>query len=121
MNYLGIDWGKAKIGLAVGDDELRIASPFGIVGGISRVIEVMKEEGIDRVVLGRPVKMDSSEVFLSEYEEFAARLSEIVDVDFIDERLSTKEASGLIREMKGGGKEDAVAAMIILQGYLDKL
>lgn len=120
MNYLGVDWGKSKIGLAVGDSELRIASPFGVVGKFSELMNVIKEEEIDVVILGRPKKMSGNDEFLDEYDEFVGRLSDCVRVDFVDERLTTKEASGLIRGFKKKGGEDDVAAMLILQGWLDK-
>lgn len=121
MKYLGIDWGKSKIGLAIGDDELKIASPFKIVSDFNELIEVLEVEEIERVVLGEPVKMcGDSESCMIEYNEFYKRLKKRIPVELIDERLTTRQAIGMMQGQKGRKDEDSVSAMLILQNYFDR-
>ncbi|MBL7058115.1 Holliday junction resolvase RuvX [Patescibacteria group bacterium] len=122
MNFIGIDWGKSKIGIAIGDDELKIASPFCIVSNFDELLKIIEEEQIDKAILGRPIKMGGENAtFTEEYDAFCNRLKKHVSLELIDERLTTKHASGLIRPLKLKLKEDSVAAMLILQAYLDKI
>ena len=55
--YLGVDWGEKRIGLALGDSLLKIATPFKTVGDPARLLEVVEEEGIDILVVGKPLKL----------------------------------------------------------------
>ncbi len=122
MKYLGIDWGKSKIGLAIGDDELKIASPFNIISKFNELINIIKKEKINKVVLGNPIKMcGTNKDCLAEYIQFYQRLKKHVGVELIDERLTTKQALVLIRELKYSKKEDSVSAMLILQSYFDRI
>jgi putative Holliday junction resolvase len=129
---LGIDPGERRIGLAVADDETRFARPFEVIDrtqtdAIVRIGEVIRELGVTLVVVGRPVglsgiegpAMESQKTFL-----VALRAAIDVDVDVFDERLTTVVAE---RGLRAGGasakrrKEmrDAVAAQVMLQGYMD--
>ena len=117
MNYLGIDFGERKIGLAKASDEAKVATPFRVVrGGIEDIGQVIKEEGIDSIVVGYPIettgkigtqakKVDS---FIKELEVFKKPIHKQ------DERFSTKSAVAK-------GDDDASAASLILQTYLDKI
>lgn len=123
INYLGIDWGEVRIGLALGDDEIKIASPFKVVGSINEIIQVIKDEDIDVVILGKPLRMSNADFRMSnEYNEFIDLLKKKVNIPikFVDERLSSKAADALVGDKKTKAPRDAVAAMLILQSYLDK-
>ncbi len=123
--YLGIDWGEKRIGLALGDGETKIASPYRIVGNIDKIISIIKDEDIDEIIVGKPVSITNYKLQITnkEYNKFVNELKKKVNVPikFIDERLSSKAADALVGGKKTKAPRDAVAAMIILQTYLDKL
>ena len=113
MKYLGIDYGKSKIGLAL--SEGLTASPFKILyvnslkDALSQVGNVIRCESIEGVIIGVP---DSGEA-RSITEKFIKELESDVPVIRADETLSTHHS-------KGKKNEDAIAAAFILQNYLDE-
>ena len=123
-NYLGIDWGEKRIGLALGDDEVKIASPFKTTENIIDIIKVIKEYEIDKIVLGIPLKMSNNKEDVdSRFSDFYNKLKEktTIPIEKIDERLSSKGADSLFGNKKTKASRDEIAAMIILQNFLDKL
>lgn len=124
MNYLGIDWGEKRIGLALGDSETKIASPFKIVAKLEDVLEIIKQEDIDAAVVGEPVSITDHrfEITSEKYNKFIGALKSKsgVEIILIDERLSSKAADALSGDKKTKASRDALAAMLILQSYLDK-
>lgn len=121
--FLGIDWGAARIGLAMGDSEIGLATPFGVAANLEEVLNFIKTERIEHIVIGKPIKMSGSEENLtSGFEKFFDKLKKQVDlpIDLIDERLSSKAADALVGDKKTKAPRDAVAAMLILQSYFDK-
>ena len=88
MNYLGIDYGEKRIGLALGDSEIKIATPFKVVGSADEAIKIVKEEKIDVIIIGKPVKMSGSNELSDEFELFIKLLRKKVDISIkmIDER-----------------------------------
>lgn len=123
--YLGIDWGEKRIGLAIGGDETKIASPFKIAKDLDEVLQTVQDEDIEVIVLGKPlsiknyqlrIKNDSFNIFFSELKNKVK-----IPVEIIDERLSSKAADALIGDKKTKVPRDMAAAMLILQNYLDKL
>ncbi|MFA6215011.1 MAG: Holliday junction resolvase RuvX [Patescibacteria group bacterium] len=141
MAILGIDYGAKKIGLAKSDEANKFALPLEILTGksqpeiLARLNEVCQEHQIEKIIVGVPVSMrakGNGELFrevdlqnkqMQEVLNFVAWLKENIDlpVETEDERLSTKMANGLRRDLVKKGPDDAVAAMLILQSYLDKL
>ena len=120
--YLGIDWGSKRIGLAIAETDSNTAVPYGVVGGLDDVLEVAEEEDVDEVVLGRPVKISGDEDNLTPaYNEFFEELKDKLDIPIriVDERLSSKAADQLPGKKNEKADRDAIAAMLILQGYLD--
>ncbi|MDD5527855.1 MAG: Holliday junction resolvase RuvX [Patescibacteria group bacterium] len=122
--YLGVDWGSKRIGLSLGDSETRLATPFKTVSGAHDLAETAREENADVLVIGEPIKMRGiKEGLAKDFLEFAAELKNRLpdmEIIFIDERLSSKAADAL----PGGNlkaSRDEVAAMILLQEYLDKM
>lgn len=123
MKILGIDYGTKRIGLALGETEVKIASPFGVVSAITDVVEVVKKEEIDLIVLGHPVTMKSESGTMSkEVLLFKTELNRLtrIEIVLIDERLSSKSADSLLGK-RDNVNRDAVAAMVILQTYFDNL
>ncbi|MEI6225330.1 MAG: Holliday junction resolvase RuvX [Deltaproteobacteria bacterium] len=133
MRYLGIDLGRARIGLALADDILRSARPLRAVerrdevSDLGAIGTVAREYEVTRAVVGLPLNMDGTEGPSARLARtFAPRLATAlgVPVDLFDERLSTFEAEDRLRsrgvsarDMKG--LVDAEAAAVILQGWLD--
>lgn len=121
--YLGIDWGEKRIGLALADSETKLATPFLVVGTIEEILKIVKEEEIDLMVVGAPKKMSNSELRMSnDFLEFINLLKKKVKVPVVetDERLSSQAVDSLVGDKKTKAPKDAVAAMLILQSYLDR-
>ncbi len=134
MRYLGVDLGRATIGLALADDVLRTAQPLrtlrrgGDAEDFAALRRVAEEYEVSRAVLGLPLNMNGSEGAAARLARgFAPRLAEAlgVPVDLFDERLSTFEAEGRLRARGMSARDmrevvDAEAAAVILQGWLDR-
>lgn len=121
--YIGIDYGEKRIGLALGDSESKIAVPFEVAPDLQAVLKIIRDEDIDEIVIGLPLTMKSeSGTMTRAVGGFVAQLIEKTRLPIIeiDERLSSVAADKLL-----GGKDksrrDAVAAMVILQTYLDRI
>lgn len=134
MRYLGLDLGRARIGLALADDVLRTARPLTAIAhtseraDLARIREVASEYEVEQAVVGLPLNMDDSEGPAARHARaFAAHLAEElkVPVALHDERLSTFEAAGRLRDQGFSSRAqrtriDAEAAAVILQGWLDR-
>ncbi len=135
MRILGIDYGEARTGLAVCDENEMIATVIGTVAErdkeklAEKIAAVCNEKQIEKIVLGLPKNMDGSEGFRAEHtRKFAALLQEKVPtlpMDFYDERMTTMVASRFMMEANTKGKKkkasiDALSAQIILQDYIDR-
>jgi putative Holliday junction resolvase len=124
MRYLGIDWGEKRIGLAIGDSENKTAVPFKVVGSIEDIEHIVKEEEIKMIILGKPLKMKTIKTrlhngFTTFFEILQKKIS--IPIETVDERLSSKAADVLPGSKTDKAPRDAVAAMLILQSYLDQL
>ncbi|MDD4901320.1 MAG: Holliday junction resolvase RuvX [Patescibacteria group bacterium] len=124
MIYLGIDWGEKRIGLALADSETKIATPFKVAANVAEVLQVIEEEGIDLAVLGKPNSITNYQLRITneEYNKFVEDLKAGIKIplELADERLSSKAADALVGNKKTKAPRDAVAAMLILQSWLDK-
>lgn len=138
MRILGLDFGSKTVGVAVSDELLitaqgveivRRKSPAKLRQTLARIEEIIKEYNVEKIVLGYPKNMNNTEGERCEKtREFGAMLNRRTGLEVIywDERLTTVAAdrsmmeSGIRRENR---KEyvDEIAAIFILQGYLDFL
>ncbi len=131
---LGVDFGRARIGVAVSDELGMLAHPVETIPALrgeapKRIAELVREKNIERVVVGLPRHMNGSVgEAAGEALAFAEKLRALLPCEVItwDERLTTMAANRALRE--GGQKTrdsrgfvDQVAAQMILQGYLDGL
>lgn len=136
MAILGIDYGASKIGLAKSDSENNMAFPIDILKNTSQkdvlnsIQKICKENDVNKVVVGIPVSLsgeireiDLENKQMQEILDFVETLKEFLDlpVETEDERLSTKMANSMNKGMIKNGADDDIAAMLILQTYLDKL
>ena len=136
MRALGIDYGEARIGLAISDDLGMMAHPLETVevakveSAETRIAEIAREKHIDKIAMGLPLRLDGSEGPAVEKvkaftERLRSRVDQRIDIIFIDERLSTAEAQRSLHEAGRNVREsraiiDQAAACIILQDYLDQ-
>ncbi len=129
---LGIDYGSAKIGLALSDPLKMFAHEYETIftkenkNYLHYIVDLCNEKNVEYVVLGLPLNMDGSVGFQAEEVlAFKHKLESLqVKVVTEDERLTTKMAESAMHEMKLSKKEilqksDAKAAAIILQNHLD--
>ena len=135
MKVMAIDYGDARTGVAVSD-------ALGMLVGSTTVIhsrrpeqtaeelkKLIAEHTPDRVVMGFPRNMDGTEGPRAElYRAFAALLEQVTGREILlwDERRTTVEAHQILSENNYHGKKrkntvDAVAASLILEGYLSYL
>ncbi|MCX6794880.1 MAG: Holliday junction resolvase RuvX [Candidatus Falkowbacteria bacterium] len=123
LNYLGLDWGEKRIGLATADSEVRLALPLKTVANLAEVLSVLKEEETNVIVIGAPQKMSGEAADNPAWVSFVAQLrgKSGLLVETVDERLSSLAADALGGEDKETAGRDEIAASIILQSYLDKL
>lgn len=120
--YLGIDWGEKRIGTATADSDSRVATPGKVVGGLEELLRLVEEEEVDELVIGIPYKMSGPEKELQpEFQEFLQELKEKANrpIHTVDEKLTSKAADDLEGSRKMKAPRDALAAMLILQQYLD--
>jgi putative Holliday junction resolvase len=132
---LGLDFGKRRIGLAISDPLGITAQPLPtysrtrIREDLSALARLAREYQVTLFVFGDPKYMSGDESRQSEsVKEFAERLHQQtqIPVHFWDERLTSSQAhrlldeSGFTREQRKG-KVDAIAASLILEGYLQSL
>jgi putative Holliday junction resolvase len=142
---LAIDYGKKRLGLALSDEFGITSRPYATWTRINRrrdlarLRELVRKEGIRRIVVGLPLHLDGTPSEMSEESRgFAARVEKALGlpVEMMDERLSSWEAhetlsnmspgeySGHVSSENSGRKKqtrlDEIAAAIILRDYLDK-
>jgi len=138
MRTLAIDLGERRVGLALSDAGGKLATPLEVLevssaqGAIAEVVKVIREEGVQRVVLGLPLNMDDSlGAAARKTIEWGRQLQSVsrTDLVFVDERLSSFEAEQQLAGRKRAGEKltrarkkrqlDAIAAATILQAFLD--
>ena len=132
---LGLDLGEKTIGVAVSDNELKIASGLKTINrkkfnlDIQLLIQVINNREIAGIILGLPRNMNGSEgPRCQSTRAFARNMSIVIDIpiSFWDERLSTVVAERSLLEANVSRKRraevvDYVAASYILQGALDRI
>ena len=135
MRILGIDYGDARVGLAISD-------PFGwtaaelpqIKGGDlgragNEITAICKERGIEKIVLGYPKNMNGT---IGPRGEISEKFKEILEkktglsVELWDERLTTVSATNIMntsgfKSSKRKDRRDSLSAAIILESYLKSL
>jgi putative holliday junction resolvase len=132
---LGLDLGTHTIGVAVSDLRRRVATPQETLrkgkftADANRLLDLCRTRGLLGIVIGLPVNMDGSEGPRAQSSRaFARNLERLTPLPLAlwDERLSTVAAERALLEADASRRRraeviDAVAAGIILQGFLDRL
>lgn len=135
MKYLGLDLGSKTLGIAISDELGMFARAYDTIRfeeddydfACQRTLEICKKEHICELVLGNPKHMNGEEGIRSQISyDFKAKLESTgeVKVHLIDERLTTVRVDKAMinanfRREKRHQKKDEMAAVIILQDYLD--
>lgn len=130
MRVLGIDYGSKRIGIALGDTESGIASPWGVISneGTERVVEILTEymdkEDASVLVVGLPISPSAPDDMISareEVEQFVEALrSAGHTVEVMDESFSSQLAEKLAAEGGDRSKRDDLEAAVILESWLTK-
>lgn len=136
MRIMGLDYGSKTVGVAISDPLLLTAQPIEIIRResenklrrtLARIEELIKEYEVSEIVLGLPKNMDNS---LGERAEKSIEFKDMLErrtgikCTMWDERLTTVSAhkamieAGIRREDRGK-YVDSIAAVFILQGFLD--
>lgn len=133
MNYLGIDWGEKRIGLAFAD-EIGIALPLPAAVAPSKkermqqIGAAIQQRRVDQLVVGYPLNMDGSVGFKArEVDGFIEELEKRfrLPVHRIDERLSSHSVEQGLKGQKNkpsrkSGEIDSRAAALILQDFVEE-
>jgi putative Holliday junction resolvase len=132
MRLLGIDPGEARVGIAVSDPRGVVAVPVGVYtrkgeGDAAALSAIARREGAEAIIVGLPLRLDGSEGLQARRARRLGRALATVSglpVVFWDERFSSREATEALiqsgaRRRQRRAQQDAVAATIILQEYLD--
>lgn len=131
---LGVDYGRARIGIAISDElgmlahALETIPASDIKAASKRIAEIARAREVECVVLGMPRRMDGiMGTAATEVTDFAEKLRLLLPCKLVtwDERLTTTAANRALRNAgqktrQTRGIVDQVAAQIILQGYLDR-
>ena len=134
MKIMAVDFGDARTGLAICDKTELLASPVGVIHekrfehAVEKVAAAAAENRAEAVIVGLPLNMNGSEGPRAELcRNFAEQLSSRVNVPvrMWDERQTTVSAAGYLNQTDTRGKKrkeviDAVAAVIILDSYLQR-
>lgn len=136
MRILGIDYGDSRIGLAVSDPFGWTAQGIttvnlknGFKAALEEILKVVEEYKVEKIVVGMPKNMNGTIGPRGEKtEEFIKTLVEKTGLSIVkwDERLTTVAANRTMHELgtktsKKKGLVDKIAAVYILQGYLDSI
>lgn len=130
MKVLGLDYGKARIGLALGDAETRLASPWGVLENKGRAFvlrslqELIQLEDIQALVVGIPHGLKRPDQETRQSQEIRAFIKELavlgLPVHEEDETLSSAQALKQVHKRGERGKRDDLEATIILQSFFDR-
>lgn len=133
MRILAVDHGEKRIGLALSDPTGTIANPFKVIEHVSRLMDaaqvaaLAQENNVDRIVIGQSFNEEGRPNLAGRRAaKFARALREQTSIPVVlwDESFSTQDARAARIELgvsrkKRGGHQDELAAVVILQSYLE--
>jgi putative Holliday junction resolvase len=134
MRILGIDFGERRVGVAISDSRGTLSTPLTTLRRkddaslIAKLLEIVRQESIEGLVVGEPRRLDGSRGAAAErVVAFADKLARAADLpcELIDEVLTSVAAKQRLREIgvdprRHPERIDAMAAQIILQEALDR-
>ena len=128
-NFLALDVGSRRIGLAMADSQVKIAVPFGWLKNneniVQEITELVLRHDIDTIVVGYPRNQSGEPTKQTEFVKEFVKQFEDIDLDpeivFQDESLTSVQAEQRLgNKIKDKGEIDAEAASIILQDFLEE-
>ena len=135
MRYLGLDLGTTSLGVAISDKTNTLVSPLTLIkfkkedynDALNKLMEIIKDKNISKVVLGLPKNMDISLGFAAQRSLNFKKILESANVEVIleDERLTTVEAINImknngLKRINEQNKTDVLSAVLILESYLKR-
>ncbi len=134
MIILSVDLGRVRTGLAICDKNEILASPLKVINETNSlnlaksIVEIAKENNAEKIIVGLPKNMDSSEGESAKNAKAFKKLLESlcnIKVELFDERCTTIMAHKFLNKTNTRGKSrkkivDSVSAVIILQDYINK-
>ena len=132
MKILALDVGQKRIGVATCDRLEIAATPYSVVkagkNAVDEVVKILEKEEVEHIVIGLPVSFDGKERESCERARFFKNELEKktnLPIEFVDEKFTSKIAENSLIEagMRRENRKnviDAVAASLILRGFLDK-
>ena len=135
MRYLGLDLGTTSLGVAISDKTNTLVSPLTLIkfkkedynDALNKLMEIIKDKNISKVVLGLPKNMDNSLGFAAQRSLNFKKILESENVEEIleDERLTTVEAINImknngLKRINEQNKTDVLSAVLILESYLKR-
>lgn len=132
MIYMGLDVGTKRIGVALTSQTLSLVYPLKTISfqkeedAILELIDIIKQNNVEIVVIGLPKNMNNTQGFATNRSiEFASKLQEKanVKVEYVDERLTSVEARNILINNNYSRKKrktiiDSVAAALILETFM---
>ena len=135
MRYLGLDLGTTSLGVAISDKTNTLVSPLTLIkfkkedynDALNKLMKIIKDKNISKVVLGLPKNMDNSLGFAAQRSLNFKKILESANVEVIleDERLTTVEAINImknngLKRINEQNKTDVLSAVLILESYLKR-
>jgi putative Holliday junction resolvase len=135
LRIMALDVGDSRIGVALSDPLEVLASPLTIIerlndaSDVHNIVSLIREHEVGKLLVGLPLSLSGGEgVQVERVKAFAGRLVSAlaIPLEMVDERFSTVTAREYMRQSGGRKKgrlkrhDDAVAAAVILQSYLDE-
>lgn len=135
MRYLGLDLGTTSLGVSISDKTNTLVSPLTLIKfkredyneALNKLLEIIRDKNISKVVLGLPKNMDNSLGFAAQRSLNFKKIleSENVEVILEDERLTTVEAINImknngLKRINEQNKTDVLSAVLILESYLKR-
>jgi putative Holliday junction resolvase len=134
MKILAIDFGKKRMGFAIGNPLIMTATPIQQLTRKNLKIDIVyiktliEEYDISKIILGLPLNMDGTKgKIVEEVEAFSSHLFKKtgINVELVDERLSSFEAEEMLKPSKPDYKKrkqvlDSISALVLLRSYMEK-
>lgn len=125
-NYLAIDVGEKRIGLAIAGSVAKLPRPLTILtnkeGIYDEINKLVQKENVEKIIVGLPRNMFGEETAQSDFSrQFAGELAKKTSakIEFADESLSTKRVKNSTYKKDPSGYLDSIAACFILEEYLE--
>ena len=131
MRLIGLDWGTVRVGIAMSDEEQKMAFPLqqtiASSTAVDEILKLSEEYDVEKIIIGLPVSLKGEETESAEKtRKFAKKIEDRVHlpIEFVDERFSSVASTQSlhdqnIKEAEQRHIKDNVAAALLLQQFID--